>query len=128
VLAVAAGRFEAVELSIALVPMLLFGVLFDVAFTLLRRFMAGDRLTEAHRSHLYQLAQQSGIPALRVTLVHWGFAVWGGLCCALFLLVPPSWKLACVLLVLPPQLAWLALVDRLTARAGIMRPHLRWRR
>jgi hypothetical protein len=46
----------------------------------------------------------------------------------LFLLVPPSWKLACVLLVLPPQLAWLALVDRLTARAGIMRPHLRWRR
>ena len=127
VLAVAAGRFEAVELSIALVPMLLFGVLFDVAFTLLRRFMAGDRLTEAHRSHLYQLAQQSGMSALRVTLVHWGFAAWGGLCCALFLMATPSWKLACVLLVLPPQLAWLALVTQWTAHAGIMRPTLRWR-
>ena len=37
VLAVVAGRFEGVELSALLVPMLLFGVLFDVAFTLLRR-------------------------------------------------------------------------------------------
>ncbi len=81
VLAVAAGRFEAVELSVALVPMLLFGVLFDVAFTLLRRCLAGERLTQAHRGHLYQLAHRSGLPALQVTLVHWAFAAWGGLCC-----------------------------------------------
>ena len=128
VLAVAAGRFEAVDLSIALVPMLLFGVLFDVAFTLLRRFMAGDRLTEAHRSHLYQLAQRSGISALRVTLVHWGFAAWGGLCCALFLMASPVWKPVCVLMVLPPQWFWLVVVSRLTARAGIVRPSLRWLR
>ncbi len=128
VLAVAAGRFETVDLSIALVPMLLFGVLFDVAFTLLRRFMAGDRLTEAHRSHLYQLAQRSGVSALRVTLVHWGFAAWGGVCCGLFLLASPAWKPLCVLLVLPPQVIWFAVVARLTARAGINRPSLQWRR
>ena len=128
VLAVAAGRFEAVELSIALVPMLLCGVLFDVAFTLFRRFLAGERLTEAHRSHLYQLAHRSGMPALRVTLVHWGFVAWGGLCCALFLLVTPIWKPLCLLLVLPPQLAWLAVVNRLTRRAGITRPLLHRRR
>ena len=78
VLAIAAGRFEAVELSVALVPMLLAGVLFDVAFTLLRRFLAGESLAQAHRGHLYQLAHRSGMPAVRVTLVHWGFAVWGG--------------------------------------------------
>lgn len=128
VLAVAAGRFEAVELSVALVPMLLFGVLFDVAFTLLRRFMAGDRLAEAHRSHLYQLANRSGMSALRVTLVHWGFALWGGACCALFLMASPAIKPICVLLVIPPQLVWVALVSRLTARAGITRPSLHWRR
>ncbi len=128
VLAVAAGRFEAVELSIALVPMLLSGVLFDVAFTLLRRFLDAERLTEAHRGHLYQLAHRSGLPALYVTLVHWGFAVWGGLCCALFLLASPAGKPFCVLLVLLPQLAWLAYVSRRTARAGITRPSLHWRR
>ena len=128
VFAVAAGRFEAVELSVALVPMLLAGVLFDVAYTLLRRFMAGDRLAEAHRTHLYQLAHRSGVSALRVTLIHWGFTVWGGACCTLFLLAAPTWKPLLVLMVLPPQLAWLAAVSWLTARAGIIRPALRWQR
>ena len=128
VLAVAAGRFAAVELSVALVPMLLAGVLFDVAFTLLRRFAAGERLAEAHRSHLYQLAHRSGVTASRVTLVHWGFAAWGGLCCVLFLLAAPAWKPLWVAAVVPPQLAWLAYVDRRTIRAGVPRPVLHWRR
>ncbi len=128
VLAVAAGRFEAVELSIALVPMLLFGVLFDVAYTLLRRVLDRERLTQAHREHLYQLANRSGVPALQVTLVHWGFVAWGALCCTVFVLATPAWKPACVLLVVPPQLVWLAVVGRLTARAGIKRPSLHWRR
>lgn len=124
VLAVVAGRFEAVELSVALVPMLLAGVLFDVAFTLLRRFLAGDRLAQAHRTHLYQLAHRSGVPGVRVTLVHWGFAAWGGMCCALFLLAAPAWKPLWVAMVVPPQLAWLAYVDRIALRAGVPRPSL----
>jgi UDP-GlcNAc:undecaprenyl-phosphate GlcNAc-1-phosphate transferase len=128
VLAIAAGRFEAVELSVALVPMLLAGVLFDVAFTLLRRFLAGESLTQAHRGHLYQLAHRSGMPAVRVTLVHWGFAVWGGVCCALFLSAPPVWKPLWVAMVLPPQVAWLLIVDRLTRIAGSERPTLHWHR
>ncbi len=128
VLAIAAGRFESVELSIALVPMLLAGVLFDVAFTLLRRWLAGERLTEAHRGHLYQLAQRSGMPAVAVTLVHWGFAAFGGLCCVLFLLAAPEWKPLWVLAVLPPQLAWWGVVQHLTTKAGITRPTLHGRR
>ena len=128
VLAVAAGRFEAVELSVALVPMLLAGVLFDVAFTLLRRCLSGETLAQAHRGHLYQLAQRSGMAAVRVTLVHWGFALWGGACCALFLAAAPDWKPLCVALVVPPQLVWLAYVDRRAAGAGVPRPSLHWRR
>ena len=121
VLGVAAGRFEGVELSIVLVPMLLAGVLFDVAFTLVRRALAGDRLTEAHRSHLYQIAHRSGMEAVAITLVHWGFVVWGGLCCLAFMAAGPDWKPAWVLLVLPPQLAWLVFVQRQARRAGIAR-------
>ncbi|HET6196643.1 MAG TPA: MraY family glycosyltransferase, partial [Acetobacteraceae bacterium] len=49
ILAVVAGRFDNVELSFLIVPMLLSGVLFDVAFTLVRRALAGERLTEPHR-------------------------------------------------------------------------------
>ena len=127
VLAITAGRFETVELSVAIVPMLIAGVLFDVAYTLLRRILAGERAAAAHRTHLYQLAQRSGISATRVTLLHWGFAGWGGICCTLFMLAAPQWKPLWVVMVLPPQLVWLAYVDRRTARTGIPRPLLRLR-
>jgi len=125
VLGVAAGRFPSgnggVDLSVLLVPMLLFGVLFDVAFTLVRRLLAGDRVTQAHRSHLYQVAHRSGVPAVAVTLVHWAFAAWGGLCCALFLAATGPAKPLAVLLVLPPQLAWAAWVARRARHVGLGR-------
>ncbi|HTR17917.1 MAG TPA: MraY family glycosyltransferase [Acetobacteraceae bacterium] len=120
-LAVACGRQEGAGLSFLLVPMLLAGVLFDVAFTLVRRAIAGERLTEAHRGHLYQVAHRSGMPAPAVTLVHWGFTLWGGLCCALFLAAPPPAKPLVPLLVLPPQLAWALLVAHRARRAHLGR-------
>ncbi len=106
VLAVAAGRFQGVELSVLLVPMLLFGVLWDVAFTLVRRLLAGEAVWRAHRGHLYQVAHRSGVPAVAVTLVHWGFVAWGGVCCVLFLDAQGMARAAAPLLVAPVQLAW----------------------
>ncbi len=123
-LGVAAGRFPGghggVDLSVLLVPMLLFGVLFDVAFTLVRRLLAGEQVTQAHRGHLYQVAHRSGMPAVQVTLMHWAFAGWGGACCALFILASGDPKPLAVLLVLPPQLAWVAWVSRRARRAGLV--------
>jgi len=110
VLGVLAGRFGAPTLSVLLVPALLFGILFDVAFTLARRLLAGDRLVQAHRSHLYQVAQRAGMPAAQVTLVHWAMVLWGGACC-----LTPGRP---VVLVVVPQLAWLAFV---TAKARRVR-------
>ena len=110
ILAVVASRFDNVELSFLIVPMLLSGVLFDVAFTLVRRALAGERLTEPHRGHLYQVAQRSGLPAAAVTLVHWGFAGFGGICALLFLAAPTPAKPFVPLLTLPPQLCWLGFV------------------
>ena len=118
VLAVLAGRFPGVELSVLLVPMLLFGVLWDVVFTLARRWRDSDRLTQAHRSHLYQVAHRTGWDARAVTLLHWAFVGWGGLCCAAFLhagLAKP-WA---VLAVVPPQLAWTAYVIRRARKVGL---------
>ena len=118
VLTIAAGRFQGVELSILLVPMLLMGVLFDVAFTLVRRALGGERFWQPHRGHLYQLAHRTGLPATRITLLHWAFAAWGGVCCALFLVAGP-WKPFVPLLVLPPQLLWAAYVVRRARNAGL---------
>ena len=115
VLAVVASRFDGVELSFLLVPMLLSGVLFDVAFTLVRRWHAGERLTAPHRGHLYQVAQRTGIPAVAVTLVHWGFALFGGLCCLAFIAAPSPLKPYVPLATLVPQAVWVVVVVR---RAG----------
>jgi UDP-GlcNAc:undecaprenyl-phosphate GlcNAc-1-phosphate transferase len=119
ILAVVASRFDNAELSFLIVPMLLSGVLFDVAFTLIRRALAGERLTEPHRGHLYQVAQRSGLPAVAVTLVHWGFAGFGGICALLFVAAPTPAKPFIPLLTLPPQLCWLGFVARRAQSAGV---------
>lgn len=121
VLAVVASRFDGVELSFLLVPMLLSGVLFDVAFTLVRRVAAGERLTEPHRGHLYQVAQRSDVPATAVTLVHWGFALFGGICCLMFIAAPTAWKPFVPLLTLVPQIAWAVWVIARSRQSGLMK-------
>ena len=121
VLGVVAARFEQVELSALLVPLLIFGVLFDVAFTLVRRAIAGDRLTQPHRSHLYQVAHRSGMDAVWITLVQWGFVVWGAGCCAVFLLASGMEKPLVVGLVVVPQLVWTWWVVRMARQARLGR-------
>ncbi len=120
-LGVVAGRFDGTELSLLLVPMLLSGVLFDVAFTLARRAVAGENLAAAHRGHLYQVAQRSGMSAVSVTLVHWGFAALGGGACIVFLAAPTPVKPFIPLALGVPQLAWLGYVAHRVRLAGITR-------
>ena len=121
VLGVAASRFEAVEMSFLLVPLLLSGVLYDVAFTLIRRVLAGENPARAHRGHLYQVANRAGMPDVAVTLVHWGFAVWGGITCLAFVATHGDWKPVIALLPVPVQLAWTAHVVMRARRAGLGR-------
>jgi UDP-GlcNAc:undecaprenyl-phosphate GlcNAc-1-phosphate transferase len=105
------------------IPLALLAILVDVAFTLLRRTAAGDRLTEAHRGHLYQVANRSGVNAATVTVVYWGMALWGAACGLAAgrhgggLAVGLLWSLAA----LAPILAWIAYVVRTAKRAGITR-------
>jgi UDP-GlcNAc:undecaprenyl-phosphate GlcNAc-1-phosphate transferase len=121
VLAVVGSRFDGVELSFLLMPMLLSGVLFDVSFTLVRRGLAGESVTKAHRGHLYQVAQRSGVSPLAVTVSHWGFAVFGGTCCLLFITAPSNVKPAIPFITLLPQLAWVSFVTHRARRARLGR-------
>ncbi len=109
VLGVLSAGFGAQTLSVLLVPMTLFAILFDVAFTLLRRLLSGEKITEAHRSHLYQVAHRCGMPAWAVTLVYWALAGWGGVCGVWFAGRPQDWPwlLACTV---APSFAWLGAV------------------
>ena len=76
VLASSAGSVSRYEpWGALLVPVAMAPILVDVAFTLARRWRAGDRLTEAHRGHLYQLAHRAGSPAWQVTLAFWALTI-----------------------------------------------------
>ena len=119
VLAVVASRFDGVELSFLLMPMLLSGVLFDVGFTLVRRALAGQSVTQPHRGHLYQIAQRSGVSPVTVTLLHWGFAIFGGACCLIFIAAPSSVKPLVPFVTAVPQLAWTWFVIHRARTAGL---------
>lgn len=112
VLGVAAARFDRVELSFLVVPMLLSGVLWDVAFTLVRRVVAGENLARAHRGHLYQIAHRAGVDARAIAMVHWGFAGLGGVVAFGFVGVPGGWKLVILVPLLAVQLGWTMYVVR----------------
>lgn len=120
-LGVVAGRFDGVDLSLLLVPMLLSGVLFDVGFTLCRRALIGENLAAAHRGHLYQVAHRAGIPAPLIAALHWAFVCFGGVCCLLFLAAPSPDKPYVPLLTLIPQSCWLWYVAAQARKAGISR-------
>ncbi len=103
-----------------LVPMVLNGVLFDVTVTLLRRLARRSRITEAHREHLYQLAQRSGLKAWMVTLIHWAMAAWGGVCALSLMPQPDLTAFAeAILAVLVPQLFWLSYVAARCRKAAL---------
>ena len=63
-----------------ILPLSLAPMLIDVAFTLCRRLASGEQLTQAHRGHLYQVAQRAGMPAWSVTATYWTLSGWGGWC------------------------------------------------
>ena len=118
-LAVVASRFEGAELSFLIVPMLLSGVLYDVAFTLARRTLAGERITEAHRGHLYQVAARAGVPVVAVTLIHIGFVLVSGVVALLFLATSGTPKVIVPLLTLVPQVLWTGFVIARSRQRGV---------
>nr|WP_321983417.1 UDP-phosphate alpha-N-acetylglucosaminephosphotransferase [uncultured Lichenicoccus sp.] len=94
-------------------PLLLAGILYDVAFTLCRRALRGERLSEAHRGHLYQVAFRAGVPAWLVTLAHWGFVAWGAMLLLALQRSAGGSAMAVgavIAAALLPQLAWTQLV------------------
>jgi UDP-GlcNAc:undecaprenyl-phosphate/decaprenyl-phosphate GlcNAc-1-phosphate transferase len=119
VLAVASSRLDAAQVSFLIVPLLLFGLLFDAGFTLLRRAFMGESLGEGHRTHLYQMAQRAGVGTRTVAAAHWCFALFHAGLAALFLQLASWAKPLVVLPALFVQLFWLAFVARRARRAGL---------
>lgn len=119
VLAVAAAGFEQSQVSFLIVPLLIFGLLFDAGFTLLRRALMGERVGAAHRTHLYQMAQRAGVPVRVVAGLHWGFTLFHAALAVWFLNVSAEAKPLVGAPALAVQLAWAGYVIHRMKRAGL---------
>lgn len=82
------------------VPLTLLVLLFDVGVTLVRRLLARERVTDAHRGHCYQLLHRTGVPAVWISAGVWAMAGWG----AGWAIGGPWW--AAVPAALAPPVAW----------------------
>lgn len=118
VLAVAAAGLESSQVSFLIVPLLLFGLLWDAAFTLARRALMGEAVAEPHRSHLYQVATETGLSVWQVVATHWGFALFHAGLAFLFLRLGPELKPYVVLPALAVQLGWTGYVLARMRRTG----------
>ena len=120
VAAAATARSLPDEWTVLLAPLGLFAILADVLFTLCRRWRSGDRLTAAHRSHLYQLAHRCGVQPMLITAIYWGFALWGCVLGIVSLDATPAGVAAAIALAAAPFLLWAWTVLRMarTARIG----------
>ena len=78
-LSIIATRYDESHVTFFVVPLLLFNIIYDVIFTLVRRRLNGEKLTQAHRTHLYQLMNQIGYSHLEVSLTHYCMAFLQGL-------------------------------------------------
>lgn len=120
-LGIAAAEYRGLSLSFLIVPLLLSGVLLDVAVTLVRRAVQGESVTRPHRGHLYQVAQRAGADPRIVAIVYWGFAVFGGLVVIAFMHLHGEAKIAVTAAPLVPFAAWAVVVVRRARRAGLGR-------
>jgi len=81
-LAIIAALFDFSHTSLFVMPLLLFHFIYDTFFTFIRRFLRGERVHEAHRSHLYQLFNQLGYGHKLVSMFYFavgiaqGFGAW----------------------------------------------------
>ncbi|MBP9714459.1 MAG: glycosyltransferase family 4 protein [Sterolibacterium sp.] len=80
---------QAQPLMMAVMPLLLLHFLFDTIYTFTRRLLTGERVTQAHRSHFYQLLNRSGYRHRTVSLIYASLATAQGLA-ALWLVQSPA--------------------------------------
>ena len=78
-LAVLAWKSGEFTISFWVMPLLFFHFIFDTAYTFVRRLGAGEVVTDAHCSHLYQLVNRLGWAHPKVSLLYAGMCTSQGI-------------------------------------------------
>lgn len=118
-LAVLATGAGASSISVYAIPLLFFHFIFDAVFTLFRRLVAGEDVTEAHKSHLYQLLNQLGLTHAQVSMLHFLIAIAQGIGVMTLPLVSPSEQVLIFLPFLAFQIIYAIVILHLAKNRGV---------
>ena len=100
-------------------PLLLFNFIYDTSFTFVRRLLAGEKVFEAHRSHLYQLLNRSGYTHLEVVLIQYCMVFLQGIGALILVRIPGDERMLVFIPFLAIQVIYTILVLRLASRKNV---------
>ncbi|MFT7570135.1 MAG: UDP-GlcNAc:undecaprenyl-phosphate GlcNAc-1-phosphate transferase [Paracoccaceae bacterium] len=121
-LAVIAAEIDASRTSFLVVPLLFFNFIFDTIFTFCRRAMRGEDVTQAHRTHLYQLLNQIGWSHVQVSLFHICVTVAQGIGALVLIGYGPDSRMLVFLPFLGFQIVYATVIITIARRRGIVQP------
>ena len=120
VLAIVAARYDRSHTSFFVIPLLLFNVIYDTAFTFFRRLLHGEKVVEPHRTHLYQLFQQLGYRHATVSLFHYALCLLQGLAAAWMVNIPGGNRVLLFVPFLVIQVIYSFIIMRAAKKAGLL--------
>jgi len=110
----------AADVPFYVVPLLLFHFIFDTLLTFFRRLARGERVHEAHRSHLYQLLNRTGWSHGAVSGLHCAMTLAQGVGALVLLELPGAQRPLVFAPFLLAEAAYAAWVLKRARRAGIL--------
>lgn len=120
VLGVMAAGQDTAPISVFAIPLLFFHFIFDTVFTFCRRLFARENVTEAHRSHLYQLLNRIGWSHAQVSVLHFLIAIAQGAGAVVLLAVSGANQLLVFLPFVVMQVIYAIVILRMAKRRGIV--------
>lgn len=91
-IAVIAAEYDLSRTSALAMPLLFFNFIFDTGLTFIRRLAMGQNVTEAHRSHLYQLMNRLGASHFQVSIFHFAVTAAQGLGVLVLIQLPAEYR------------------------------------
>jgi UDP-GlcNAc:undecaprenyl-phosphate GlcNAc-1-phosphate transferase len=119
-IAVIAAERDASPTSLLVMPLLFFHFIFDTVFTFFRRLRCGERVTQAHRGHLYQALNRLGASHARVSWAHYVASIVQGAAAIALLQLPADARIFVFVPLLALGAIYAAWVMRRVRRAGIV--------
>jgi UDP-N-acetylmuramyl pentapeptide phosphotransferase/UDP-N-acetylglucosamine-1-phosphate transferase len=122
-IAVIAAEYDLSRTSALVMPLLFFNFIFDTGLTFLRRLAMGQNVTEAHRSHLYQLMNRMGASHFQVSLFHFAVTAAQGVGVLVLIELPAESRAWVFVPFILFQIVYAAIVLRRAARRNLLGAH-----